>query len=195
MPNGVLPVPLIHATCAILDFLYLAQYRIHTSETLASLEAALNEFHEKKHVFETLGIQNNFNIPKLHFLCHYILAIKLFRTTDNYNTEMTECLHIDFAKDTYQATNHKDEFSQMTEWLEHQEKIMHHRNYIAWRTAQAVPTIPPPPHLTSSYWEPPDMACTLFPKMTHHPTRKSVPLADIISPNGYGATDFEAALF
>jgi len=30
--------------------------------------------------------------------------------------------------------------------------------------------------------------------MTRHPTRKSVPLADIISPNGYGAVDFEAAL-
>jgi len=56
LPNGVSPVPLIRATRAILDFLYLAQYPIHTSETLASLEAALNEFHENKHMFETLGI-------------------------------------------------------------------------------------------------------------------------------------------
>ena len=194
LPNGISPVPLIRATRAILDFLYLAQYPIHTSETLASLEAALNEFHENKHVFETLGIRDNFNIPKLHFLCHYILAIKLFGTTDNYNTETTERLHIDFAKDAYQATNHKDEFSQMTKWLERQEKIMHHMNYIAWRTAQAVSTPPPDPHSPSSYWEPPDMACTLFPKMTRHPTRKSVLLADIISSNGYGAADFEAAL-
>jgi len=71
---------------------------------------------------------------------------------------------------------------------------MHHKNYVAWRTAQAVSTPLPDPHSTASYWEPPDMACTLFPKMTHHPTRKSVLLADIISPDGYRAADFEAAL-
>ena len=84
----------------------------------------------------------------------------------------------------------------MTKWLERQKKIMHHKNYIAWRTqtAQAVPAPLPNPHLTPSYWEPPDMACTLFPKMTRHPTCKSVPLVEIISPDGYGATDFEAAL-
>ena len=44
-------------------------------------------------------------------------ASKLFGTTDNYNTEATEWLHIDYAKDAYQATNHKDKFVQMTKWL------------------------------------------------------------------------------
>jgi hypothetical protein len=50
----------------------------------------------------------------------YALLIQLFGTTDNYNTEQSECLHIDFTKDTYRATNHKDEYSQMTKWLEGQ---------------------------------------------------------------------------
>ncbi len=48
-----------------------------------------------------------FNLPKLHSLGHYVRAIKLFGTTDNYSTESTERLHIDYAKDAYQATNHK----------------------------------------------------------------------------------------
>jgi hypothetical protein len=38
------------------------------------------------------------------------------------------------------------------------------------------------------------MACTLIPKMTRHPTRKSVSIAEIASQNGYGALNFEAAL-
>jgi hypothetical protein len=44
-------------------------------------------------------------------------------TLDNCNTENTERLHIDLAKDAYQSTNRKNEFSQMTLWLERKEKI------------------------------------------------------------------------
>ncbi|KIM46872.1 hypothetical protein M413DRAFT_16473 [Hebeloma cylindrosporum] len=196
LPDGVSANPLIRATHAILDFLYLAQYPVHTAETLASLDHALEEFHNNKYIFETLGIRSDFNIPKLHFLLHYLRAIKLFGTTANYNTETTERLQMDFAKDAYQATNHKDEFTQMTKWLERQEKIMHHANYIAWRTQMSqepqttTAIVSPPPHL----WEPPDMACVLHPKMTRHPTCKSVSLEDITSPDGYGAQNFETAL-
>jgi hypothetical protein len=53
-------------------------------------------------------------------------------TTDNYNTEYTERLHIDYAKDAYHATNHKDKFVQMTYWLKHKEKILHHDKYVNW---------------------------------------------------------------
>lgn len=67
----------------------------------------------------------------LHTLSqHYIALIKALGTTDNYNTEYTECLHINFAKDAYKATNHKDELSQMTIWLERKEKITRHEAYI-----------------------------------------------------------------
>ncbi|KAJ7856406.1 hypothetical protein B0H14DRAFT_2578915 [Mycena olivaceomarginata] len=58
------------------------------------------------------------------FLPHYIMYIKLFGTTDNYNTEYS--LHIDLAKDAYRSTNFKDEFPQMTLWLERKEKIYRH---------------------------------------------------------------------
>ena len=198
LPDGASPIPLIRASRAILDFLYLAQYPIHTSETLISLELALEVFHKNKFIFEILGIRSDFNIPKLHFLIHYPRAIKFFGTTDNYNTETTERLHIYFAKDAYQATNHKDEFLQMTKWLECQEKIMHHINYIAWRLeheqSKSDLTIPSSDKSSFCCWETPDMACTLNPKMTRHPTRKSVSMVEIASPDGYGALNFEVAL-
>ena len=47
----------------------------------------------------------------------------MLRTTNNYNTQTTECLHIDLAKDTYVAFNQKDKLPQMTTWLEQKEKV------------------------------------------------------------------------
>jgi hypothetical protein len=58
--------------------------------------------------------------------------IMLFGSTDNYNTEYTEQLHIDLAKDAYHATNHNDKFAQMTCWLERKEKILRHQKYVSW---------------------------------------------------------------
>ena len=43
-------VCLIKAVCALLDFLYLAQYLIHTNETLVLLEEALEQFHKNKNI-------------------------------------------------------------------------------------------------------------------------------------------------
>ncbi|PPQ73776.1 hypothetical protein CVT26_011510, partial [Gymnopilus dilepis] len=58
-----------------------------------------------------------------HSLHHYIESIKLFGTTDNYNTEFFERLHIDFTKLGWRASNHRDEFPQMIRWLSRREKI------------------------------------------------------------------------
>ncbi|KAI0825391.1 hypothetical protein BC628DRAFT_1320379 [Trametes gibbosa] len=185
---------LLRATRGLLDFLYIAQYPSHTDTTLVALENALAAFHDNRDVFVTLGARSAFNIPKLHFLMHYVRFIKLFGTTDNYNTEATERLHIDFAKDAYRATNHKDEYPQMTQWLERREKIAQHANYILWRLQQAEIG---PASLSANHdlrWTSPDLACTLTIKMTRHPTKKAVRISDVISPDQYGATFFVAAL-
>ncbi|EIW53615.1 uncharacterized protein TRAVEDRAFT_133656 [Trametes versicolor FP-101664 SS1] len=133
LPGGISAVRLVRAVRALLDFLYIAQYPAHTSETLELLEDALRRFHTNKEVFVQLGVRQHFKLPKLHSLDHYVQSIKLFGTTDNYDTQYTERLHIDFAKDAYRATNHKDEFPQMTTWLERREKILRHAAYVEWR--------------------------------------------------------------
>jgi hypothetical protein len=81
----------------VLDFLYLAEYPVHTTESLTTLDDALDSFHKNKDIFVELGIWQSFNIPKLHSLQHYSGAIKLFGTTDNYNTQVIEHLHINYA--------------------------------------------------------------------------------------------------
>ncbi|KAG1740114.1 uncharacterized protein EDB91DRAFT_1237348 [Suillus paluster] len=101
LPDGASLVKLIHAVWGILDFLYLAQYPCHSDLTLTLLSEALNRFHDNKAIFVDLGIRSSFNLPKLHSFRHYITMIHMFRTMDNYNTEYTERLHIDLAKDAY----------------------------------------------------------------------------------------------
>ncbi|TFK85635.1 hypothetical protein K466DRAFT_601004 [Polyporus arcularius HHB13444] len=131
--DGLSPVRLIRAVRALLDFVYLARYPAHTSDTLALLEDALKRFHANKAIFVDLGIRTNWKLPKLHSLDHYLQSIRLFGSTDNYDSQYTERLHIDFAKDAYRATNHRDEFPQMTVWLERREKILRHEAYVQWR--------------------------------------------------------------
>jgi hypothetical protein len=133
LAGGFNAVRLLHATQAILDFIYLAQYPCHTSDTLPLLNNTLSRFHSNKSNFIDLGIHTNFNLPKLHSLHHYIEMIQLFHTTDNYTMEYTEQLHIDLAKDAYHATNHKEEYYQMTKWLKHRKKVLWHRSFIRWR--------------------------------------------------------------
>jgi hypothetical protein len=72
LPDTWLSTQLAHAVWAILDFIYLSQYSIHSTESLNALDSALQLFHEDKEVFIKLGVWKHFNnIPKLHSLAHY----------------------------------------------------------------------------------------------------------------------------
>ncbi|KAF8911452.1 hypothetical protein CPB84DRAFT_1812314 [Gymnopilus junonius] len=133
---SVMATPGIKAMKALLDFIYLAQYPTHNNETLGYLRTALKEFHDNKSYFVDVKCQEHLNLPKLHSLSHYIESIELFRTTDNYNTEMFEHLHIDFAKHGWRATNQWDEFPQMIHWLCRQEKITFFNMVIQLRTTK-----------------------------------------------------------
>ncbi|KAG1886895.1 uncharacterized protein F5891DRAFT_1200490 [Suillus fuscotomentosus] len=185
LPNNLNTGCLLRAVRGLLDFLYLAQYLCHSSETLQSLDEALDIFHANKLIFIDLGIRNNFNLPKLHAARHYPLMIALFGTTDNYNMEYTERLHIDLTKDAYRAMNHKDEFAQMTCWLERREKILCHQKYVSWRLADG--------HQSNPYHpRPPDMTFSREQVMTKHPSAKAVSLQKLVE--DYGATHFRKAL-
>ncbi|KAF8260295.1 hypothetical protein EI94DRAFT_1773727 [Lactarius quietus] len=132
LPSGESPAHIIKCVHALLDFLYLAQLPSHTSDTLIRLEDALARFHTNKDVCIDISIHDNFHFPKIHSLLHYQSSITLFGTTDNYNTEQTECLHMDYTKWAYRATNKKDEEPQMTVWNEHHKKVKQHALFVAW---------------------------------------------------------------
>ena len=206
LPGGLSPARLVRASRALLDFLYLAQYPTRTTHTLELLGQHLQAFHANKAIFVDLGIRSHFKLPKLHSLDHYCRSIELFGTTDNYDTQYSERLHIDFTKDAYRATNRKNELAQMTVWLERKEKILRHEKYIEWQLQQqplhttgattsgpqGPPDIPPVPLPAISNHE-----LTLgLPRtrvdMSRHASVKGVKFEEITSK--YGATFFRDAL-
>jgi hypothetical protein len=80
----------------------------------------------------------DFNLPKLHACQHYAQCIRRFGTVDNYNTESTERLHIDLAKDAFAATNRRDYIHQMCRWLQRRESMIKFRMYLNWKAGRLV---------------------------------------------------------
>ena len=186
LPSGHSNGKLIRSVRAVLDFIYLVRYPIYTSKTIDQMHDALHTFHQNHDIFISLGIRNNFNIPKLHNAGHYYQFVQLYGTSDNFNTEYTERLHIDLAKDAYASTNFKDEFPQMTVWLNRKERIMHHDKYIRRRLDTSLNT---PLHIIKPL---PSLVPYRHQKMAKHPTHRGVLIDDICT--NYGATDFIPAL-
>jgi hypothetical protein len=85
-----------------------------------------------KAVFVELGIREDFNIPKFHAIQHYINTLRALGGADGYNTEFSERLHIDYAKEAYRASNKRDYIEKMALWLQRQEAINFHSAYITW---------------------------------------------------------------
>jgi hypothetical protein len=129
---GVVDTRVLKAVCAVVDFIYYAQYQSHTDITLARMQDALNAFHLHKDVFIDLRPGEGFNIPKLHSMLHYIESIRSLGSADGYNTESPERLHIDYAKRAYRASNRRDYVIQMTKWLQRQEVVDRYSAYIDW---------------------------------------------------------------
>ncbi|KAH7090985.1 hypothetical protein BKA62DRAFT_626299 [Auriculariales sp. MPI-PUGE-AT-0066] len=132
--HGLVPDNAVRAARALLDFLYTAQYENHSDATLDGLTTALSEFHKLKRVFSIEGVRTDFNLPKLHAMQHYIECIRLFGTTDGYNTEATERLHIDLAKHAFDATNKREFVAQMCRWLQRRETMHWFATYLAWKS-------------------------------------------------------------
>ena len=74
---GVVQLAVLRTVVAVIDFIYYAQFQVHTSKTLLALETALKTFHENKDVFIREGICEHFNMPKIHQMLHYVEAIRL----------------------------------------------------------------------------------------------------------------------
>ena len=190
LPGGHAPSRVVKAVRALLDLLYLAQFSSHTTKTLHRLQDSLARFHDNKAVFVALGTRVDFNLPKLHSLLHYGSSILLFGTTDNYNTEQTERLHIDFTKNAYCATNHKEEYLQMTTWLERREKVQRHAAFIEREQGGDHDKLGTQTDLATPIGA--LQAHNGYLRMPQHPTVKAVSFDDLV--RKYGAIDFPDAL-
>ncbi|KAG1723580.1 hypothetical protein EDB19DRAFT_1930249 [Suillus lakei] len=122
--SGAVPSRVLVVAQSILDFSYYAQLHIQTTESLDALQNALTVFHANKDILKELA------------LSHYVQSITLFGAADGFNTELPERLHIDFAKDSYRASNKRDYEEQMALWLQCQEAVFIHSAYLDWLSQQ-----------------------------------------------------------
>ena len=133
---GAVQPAVLRTVVAVIDFIYYSQLQKHTSKTLLALENALKRFHENKEIFVQEGVRDHFNIPKIHQMVHYVEAIRSHGAADGYNTESSERLHIDYAKEGYRASNKKDYIKQMTVWLGRQEAVSRFQAYLVYAAKQ-----------------------------------------------------------
>lgn len=137
---GAAEARVVSAVKSTLDFIYYAHFEHHTDSSLQKLHEAWESFHERKAVFVDREIREHFRIPKLHSMQHYVHMIKSHGTTDGYNTELPERLHIDIAKDTFGHTNKKEYISQMRLRLQRLEAIRKFTDYLQWAVKGYVPS-------------------------------------------------------
>jgi hypothetical protein len=72
-----IPKGTVWAMCTLLDFVYLAQYPIHTTTTLNHLEHALQEFHQHKEVFLNLSAREGVFLFSLSQVCARLVIYAL----------------------------------------------------------------------------------------------------------------------
>jgi hypothetical protein len=115
----------VSAARSVIDFMYRAHMPEMSEYDLEALENDLAEFHESKTVFEETGVLDTNNmfdgIPKIHMLGHYAESIRKLGTTDGYNSETPERLHIDYVKDGWRMSNHISPLDQMAYYLQRKE--------------------------------------------------------------------------
>ena len=105
---GATPSDFVAAIHCIIDFIYQAQSPVHTDTTIASMQAALNEFHTRKNaIIEAgarkgkLGVKTDFYIPKLKLLQSFADAIRNSGAIIQYTTDVSEHLLITHCKQLF----------------------------------------------------------------------------------------------
>lgn len=133
------------ATRGIMDCIFLAQLPVQTERSLAAFEEAHRTFHANKQVWIDNGskrgkkgqIINNWNIPKAHIIRHIPEHIRLKGTTDNYNTETMERLHIPMLKMPYRGSNRKEWQRQVVRKLTRLQRMHEYRDWLAWNREES----------------------------------------------------------
>jgi hypothetical protein len=122
------------------DFLYLAQYRSHTTTTLGYLEQSFTVFHQLKKIFiqnkarrgKKGGVIRHFCFPQMAGLQMYAYHIPRMGTSVQFSTEITETCHQAMAKAPYRATNRRDFFTQMCAYMNRQAQLTLVEEFAAW---------------------------------------------------------------
>lgn len=133
--SGAVTPGVLRAFRGIMDFIYIGQFEVQSTETLRLLQDALNRFHaDKHHLSDEAACDDGWHIPKLEMMHNVASLITQTGSAPQYTAERLERCHITMSKMAYRATNHKDYEEQMCRYLDRQEKLYLFDMYLRWRS-------------------------------------------------------------
>ncbi|KAF8522595.1 hypothetical protein BU17DRAFT_75141 [Hysterangium stoloniferum] len=93
--EGYVPVEMLHTIRAFLEFCYIVRRDVIDTQSLSALEEALSCFYRYRIIFEECGVRTEgFNLPRQHFLVHYLAHIRAFGAPNGLCSSITESKHI-----------------------------------------------------------------------------------------------------
>lgn len=142
--SPAIPAQAMVSLRAFHDFLYLAQYRSHSPQTLAYMTKTLKKFHSTKNIFIQLGARKgkngpipHFNIPKLEALQAYDIHIRQMGTSPQFSTEIIETCHQSMAKLPFRMSNRRDAPPQMCRYMDRVGRINHLKIVLEWQATSS----------------------------------------------------------
>ncbi|THG94024.1 hypothetical protein EW145_g8228, partial [Phellinidium pouzarii] len=134
--SGCILAWLLRITRALVDFIFYARFQSHTTDSLHTMQAALNLFHADMDKVVENGICKDMELPKFASLVHYCEAIMALGTVDSFNTEWSEQQHIE-TKEGFRASNRRNPFAQITIRLTRRDKMHLFESYVSWKKKTA----------------------------------------------------------
>ncbi|KAG2104633.1 hypothetical protein BD769DRAFT_1630825 [Suillus cothurnatus] len=111
--EGYVPVDVVRAFQALLEFCYLVRRNVITEKSLSEIEDALTRFHTYREVFKTTGVVTTFSLPRQHSMSHYVHLIRLFGAPNGLCSSITESKHIKAVKEPWRRSSRFKALGQM----------------------------------------------------------------------------------
>ncbi|KAF8806880.1 hypothetical protein BYT27DRAFT_7223998 [Phlegmacium glaucopus] len=110
---GLVPNGMVCVISTFLDFCYLVRRSSIDETVLTQIDAAVKCFHNERQIFLTLGIRDNFLLPRQHSLLHYRSLIQMFGAPNGICSSITESKHIKAVKEPWRRSSRNNPIREM----------------------------------------------------------------------------------
>lgn len=110
---GKVPDQVIRVFVEFADICYIVRRNDYDQNIIDDLRIRINEFFRDVKIFKTLGVRENFNLPRQHAMRHYPDLMEDFAAMGGSDTSITENLHISIVKRPWRRSNHNNAMAQM----------------------------------------------------------------------------------
>ena len=107
------PADMVCAIHDLLNFCYLVRRDVLNTDSLIVIDKTLENFHKHCDIFICTGVRENWNLPQMHALKHFVWLIKEYGAPNGLCLSMTENKHIKAVKEPWCRSSHYKAMLQM----------------------------------------------------------------------------------